>query len=225
MSGDKSRRAVIFDLDGTLVDSAPDIHHALNAALARFGAPPLDLETVKGLVGGGARRLVERALAATGPASGNVDTVLRAFLDAYAAEPAARTQVYPGACETLAALTEGGVALGIATNKPQALTDAVLEALGLRPLFGSVIGSRDGLALKPAPDILRLALAELGVSPERAVMVGDSAADVGAAQAAGVPVHLLAHGYNHGALTTLAADAIHPDFASLRPVLIRVLSV
>lgn len=219
-------RAVIFDLDGTLVDSAPDIAAALNAALAEWQLAPLPLETIKTMVGGGARRLVERALANHGGTAAvpPIDDVLSAFLVAYRAEPAVRTVLYPEARETLRALASAGVPLGIATNKPQDLTLAILDAVSIRGHFGAVVGSTDGMALKPAPDMLLAVLAELEAEPAASIMVGDSAADVGAAGAAGMRILLLNHGYNQEPLESLGADGVFAGFGALLPALIRELA-
>lgn len=214
-------RAVIFDLDGTLADSAPDIAAALNVALADAGHAPLDLGTVKTMVGAGARRLVERALATNGDAGRRVSTaaVHAAFLDAYHARSAHLTTLYPGAREVLADLAAQGVRLGVCTNKPHDLTLAILEALNVRVLFGSVAGSVPGAALKPAPDLLRKVLAELDVEPGSAVMVGDSRADAGAACAAGTRCILISHGYSAESVEQIGADAVVAGFLDMGPAI------
>lgn len=217
-------RAVLFDLDGTLVDSAPDIAAALNAALRASGRTPIDLTTVKAMVGAGARRLVERALGAeeTPAGAAHVEACLAAFLAAYRQNPARLTTLYPNVREMLAELASADIRLGVVTNKPHDLTKAILEALDLASMFGAVCGCRPGVALKPAPDLLRSACADLGVEARDVVMVGDSAADVGAARAFGCPVVLLAHGYNSEPVAALGADGMAADFADLRRVLAAV---
>jgi phosphoglycolate phosphatase len=201
-------RAAIFDLDGTLVDSAPDIAAALNSAFVEANFAPFDLATVKSMVGAGARTLVARALTASVGTimPSDVDQLHRRFIAHYNAQPCVATQLYPGVLTTLAALQHEGWRLGICTNKPQELAGQVLKSLGIAGLFGSTVGGRDGIALKPAPDMVHLVLRELNVSAGQAVMVGDSAADVGAAHATGLPVIVLAHGYSDTPAAGLGAD-------------------
>jgi phosphoglycolate phosphatase len=210
--------AVVFDLDGTLVDSVGDIADALNAALYRSGLDRIDDETsVKRMVGRGSRRLVERALAVAGVAAEPeiVTSLLDAFLAAYRAAPCVRTSLYPGARGVLEGLRADGMRLGVCTNKPAEITDAILDRLAIGALFHSVVGGGQGLPLKPAPHMLERALAELGVAAGAAVMIGDGAADVGAGRAAGVPVILLAHGYSATPVGELGADALASGFEDL----------
>ncbi len=217
-------RAAIFDLDGTIADSAPDIAAALNAALADDGLAPFDLGDATSMVGAGARTLVQRALTARGVEFGTqrLDAVQARFIVHYDAHPCVHTQLYPGARETLQALADAGWQLGICTNKPQALADAVVRRLGIGALFQSVVGGQDGIPLKPAPDMVQRVMAELASVPDRAVMIGDSKADLGAGRAAGMAVILFTHGYNDAPVATLGADAVIDHFAELRGALDRV---
>lgn len=212
-------RCVLFDLDGTLVDSAPDIAAALNIALETMGRPPLDLGTVKGMVGGGARLLVERALLAAGAGAHEVEPALECFLDAYRARPAALSRPYEGVLDALSGFAAGGVRLGVCTNKPENLARSILDRLGLLPFFGAVCGSMPGLALKPAPDLLRMAMRTLGTAPGETAMVGDSRRDVEAAKAAGCRVLVFAGGYGGEPAHTLGADAVFRDFHQLHAAL------
>ncbi len=208
-------RAVVFDLDGTLVDSAPDIAAALNVALRQAGLKALPLDLVTSFVGSGARLLIGRGLVACGEAAseGRIDAVYSQFLAAYEREPARLTTAYPGALEVLERLKTADVNLGICTNKPAGLTTAVLERLSLTPFFGSIVAADGSLPLKPAPDMLRKGLQELDVAAEQAVMVGDSAADTGVAKAAGVRSIILEHGYSHAPVRSLGADVVIAGFA------------
>jgi phosphoglycolate phosphatase len=217
-------RAAIFDLDGTLADSVPDIAAALNGALADEGFAPFDVARVTSMVGAGARKLVERALVASGaPADpAQVERVHAQFIVHYDAHPCVLTKLYPGTRDALEQLVAQGWRLGVCTNKPEALALQLIEALGIAPLFGTVVGGRDGMPLKPAPDMVHLALQELGVSAGRAVFIGDSAADLGAGRAAGLPVVLMAHGYSDAPVAGMSAEAVVAGFDGLVEAVRRV---
>jgi len=200
-------RAVVFDLDGTLIDSVPDIATALNRCLTTQGRAEMTEPEVTRLVGGGARELVARALGGE-TAAANVDRVLAAFLDFYEAEPVRRTVLYPGAHDILAECARHGLQLGICTNKPKQVTSIVLDALGLEPYFSVVWAGEPGKPLKPEAACLRSVCRELDVEPSRVVMVGDSHADVAAARAAGCYSIVVRHGYESRPLESLGADAV-----------------
>ena len=213
----KTRRAVLFDLDGTLVDSAPNIHAALNETLTSIGVKPLDLTTVKSYVGGGARRLVECALEGAGRTSPPecIDQLLERFLIAYRKTPASLSRLYPDASELLTQLSQDGRTLGVVTNKPHDLSLAILEALSIRHMFAAVAASKPGQTLKPAPALILAALEVLGIEAEQTVMVGDSRTDLEAARAAGCRIILVTHGYSREPVETLGADAVISHFRDL----------
>ncbi len=189
--------AIAFDLDGTLVDSAPDIHAALDAALTAVGLPHFDLATVRGWIGDGPDVLIGQALARLGESTPEVRQRMRREFDRHTlAAPLARGTVYPGVAETLAQL-HGRLPLVVISNKPSVLGRAVLEAAGLLPLLAEVQGADTPALRKPAPTMLQAAARRLGLTPDRLLMVGDGPADLGAAQAAGCPVIWAAWGYGH----------------------------
>jgi len=203
-------RAIVFDLDGTLIDSVPDIAAALNRCLSDEGCRPLTDEAVAKLVGGGARELVARALRAATSAA-DVDRVHAGFLAHYDAAPVTRTRLYPGARKLLTELRDAGLPLAICTNKPQPLTDVVLTRLDLTHFFATVWGAASGKPLKPHAACLRTVCEALGTPPAETILIGDSHTDVDAARAAGSPSILVAHGYEQRPLGSLGADAIVAD--------------
>lgn len=174
--------AVVFDLDGTLIDSFPDIRAACNHTLERLGRPALTDPVIRSFVGRGSRRLVASALGVT-PEDDLVNEALAIFLDYYEAHPLDHTEPRPGALELLELL--GTRSMAICTNKPARITARVVEALGWKTRFGAVIAGGDAPALKPDPRPVELACEKIGVSPHQSIMVGDGAEDVLAARAAG----------------------------------------
>ncbi|MEE4361936.1 MAG: phosphoglycolate phosphatase [Pseudomonadales bacterium] len=190
----------LFDLDGTLVDSAPDLHRALDATLARHGLPGVDEATVRRGVGRGARHLIEHALALRGAASGDpdVDGLLGHFLAHYEAHIADGSRLYPGVLGCLDALAARGAALACVTNKYEHLALRLLGELGIRERFGAVIGGDTLSVRKPDAGPLLEACRRLGQPSTQAVMVGDSMTDIAAARAARMPVICVTYGYNHG---------------------------
>lgn len=207
---------IVFDLDGTLVDSAPDLTAALNVALAAAGRLAVDPATVRHLVGHGARALIERGLALSG--GGDEATVSRAlpvFLDYYAAHIADGTRPYPGCAAALDRLAERGSVLAICTNKPVALSRTLIEALGWRGRFAANFGG-DSLAVrKPDPAPLLATIAAAGGQVGNSVYIGDTAVDVATARAAGVPVIACAFGFADRPAHELGADAVIADYTEL----------
>jgi len=202
---------VVFDLDGTLVDSTEDITAAFNRTLSRVapGTPPLGLEMVRALIGHGARNLVERGLAVAGlrldPAG-----VLPVFLEVYGAGLLDKTQLYPGTAEALDALA--GRSLAVLTNKPGGLSRAILAGLGVADRFVRVVGGGDGPASKPDPAGLAFLMGEFDATPAQTLMVGDSPVDVATARAAGVEIVGVLYGLDPESLR-----AARPDFTIESP--------
>ena len=216
--------AVLFDLDGTLVDSLPALRRAMNALLAEMGRPPVGADELRGWIGDGARALVERCLVASGGLSDLplADSVKR-YLAHYRGHTAEDCQPYPGVGGALRALKEAGHPLGVCTNKPTDLSVELLTALGLAPFFSAIVGG-DAVA-RPKPDGLHVltTLDRMGAAGHRALMVGDSANDVAAARAAGCPVVVVSFGYSQVVPKDLGADAVIDDFADLTRVAARYL--
>ena len=210
-------RAVIFDLDGTLVDSAPDIREAVNAGFGPLGVPPFPLEVVKELIGGGAAVAVQRAAERLGvtlqPSDENA--VLERFMAAYARVSAGGRGLYPGAHDLLRQLRAEGRSLALCTNKAEAITRISLEALGISGYFGAVVAARDDLPKKPDPAMLLRALAPFGVAPSDAVMIGDSHADIDGARAAGMPSIAVSYGYSRTPAAKLGASTVVNSLAEV----------
>lgn len=205
-------RAVLFDLDGTLVHSAPDLAAAVNRMLRDLGHAEQPMEKVITWVGNGMTRLVKRAL--TGDMLGEpehdlFERALALFKQHYAEQLSVLTRPYAGVVAALDALAAGGFALGCVTNKPAMFTEPLLRKLGLEKYFRAIVSGDTTLARKPDPTPLHHACAALGVTPAQALLVGDSANDVQAARNAGMPVICVSYGYNHGRdVRELAPDAV-----------------
>jgi phosphoglycolate phosphatase len=216
--------AIIFDLDGTLIHSMPDVRRALNVTLAEEGRPPLTLDDVRGLVGHGARPMIEGALRLTGGLApdADIDGFRRRYLAHYAADPIACTTVYPGARQALADLRTAGCVLGICSNKPSVMVTKVLAALELDHLFAGTTGGDDVERGKPHADHLVETLRRMCVGGESVVMVGDSATDVAAARNAGMPVVAVTFGYCERPADQLGADAVIGHFDQLLATLARL---
>ena len=208
-------RALLWDLDGTLVDSRADITSSLNAALAGQGLDPLPLETVMGFVGHGARDLVRGCLAGRG----DEDEAYGAFLDHYRANLVVVTRPYPGIPEVLAAARARGLRQAVLTNKPIEHTEGILAGLGLRGFFEVVVGGDSLPIRKPDPEGARAILGALGLRPESAVMVGDSDTDTRTARAAGLWSLGVAYGISPGSLADPRPDLCVDSAAALAEAL------
>jgi phosphoglycolate phosphatase len=212
-------RAVFFDLDGTLLDTIPDLHAAVNAMLADLGRPALPIEAVGRYVGRGAANLVKRALAGSLDAADDdspaPDEALSSFRRHYARENGQRTRFFPGVREGLEAIRAKGLPMAVITNKPEAFTRPLLEMTALAEFFQTVVSGDDLPRRKPDPMPLVWTCGHLGVSPVDALFIGDSVNDFLAARAACCRVFLLPYGYNEGRdVRELECDAIVPSIVS-----------
>ena len=205
---------IVFDLDGTLVDTAPDLTNALNDVLVRRGHTPVEAETIRACVGHGARIMIEEALRRTG-ARDDVDRMLAEFLVHYEANIANDSRPFPGAVAALEALASQGVTLAVCTNKREHLSRKLLEELDLTRYFACLAGRDTFPVSKPDPGHLTGVIALAGGDPSRAVMVGDSEIDLRTAKAAGVPAILVNFGYATSPLKGSAAEAVIDNFDEL----------
>lgn len=212
------RHILAFDLDGTLIDSGPDIAAAVNALFAELGLPAVSLDDIRRWVGDGAPVLLQRALAHVGARQTAAELFPR-FTVHYGENAVRLTTIYPAVAETLAELAALGCRMGICTNKPLAPTLAVLEAFGLAQYFGAVIGGDSLPQRKPQPEPLWQVIAQLGGRPEQAALIGDSATDLACAEAAGVPAIIIPSGYG---MAAPEAPITIGSFAELRPRLERL---
>lgn len=201
---------MVFDLDGTIIDTAPDLHACLAQVLTDLGRPAPPLEEVRPMIGDGARALLARGLEATGgmPPGVDLDGLYAAFLERYIADPIRLGRPFEGLIPLLELLEKAHYRLGLCTNKPQVPTLRILDDLGLARYFRSVIGGDVLPVRKPDPAHLEAVLEELGVQRADAVMIGDSRSDVLAAQAAGVPTLVVTFGYTQIPPRELGGDLV-----------------
>ncbi|MEQ1618023.1 MAG: phosphoglycolate phosphatase [Terricaulis sp.] len=225
-SGELADATIVFDLDGTLVDTAPDLVRALNETLDLDGLPHMKLENVRTLVGRGARALIERAAGLSGVtySADRLDKLTKEFIDFYRADIARASRPFPGAADALNALTALGVKVAVCTNKRTDLSVQLLEALGLAEFFSAIVGADAVADKKPHPDHYRAAVSRAGGVARRSLMVGDTIADVAAARAAGAPSIIVAFGYSDVAAESLGADALLRHFSDLTPICRRLLA-
>lgn len=214
-----TKQLVLFDLDGTLIDSAGDLRAALNITLAAFGRAPLSLPDVIGMIGNGVPTLVTRGLAARpGDPVDHADAMAR-FNAAYDAAPTALTRVYPGVVATLDRLQAAGVAMGVCTNKHEESARQILSDLGLAPYFAHLIAGDSLPFRKPDPRVLTETCKRLGLTTADAWMVGDSEVDAATAEAAQMDFVLLTYGYHHGPVDAIPARHRLDRFADLIEIL------
>ena len=209
--------AVVFDLDGTLADTAADIREALVSALARENLPPIDVKSVRLMIGGGPRLLVERALHRLHVETDHdlVTRLTASFHREYLTQGNRHSKLFSGVEGTLRTLHTAGIRVGLCSNKPDDLCRMLVRSFSLDEYFDEILGSGENLPRKPDPAPLLRIIERLGVSPGDALYVGDSETDVITARNAGVPVMLVNYGYTVRAASQLGADAVIDSVADL----------
>ncbi len=215
---------IAFDLDGTLVETAPDLIGTLNRLLAQHDLPALPLDSARHLIGRGAVALLKRGFEAAGADWDETASpaLLQAFLADYLLHIADRSTAYPGAVEALDVLAARGAILCVATNKPTDLAAALFDAIGLSDRFAVICGPQSVSARKPDAAHIRETVLKAGGDPARAIMVGDSITDLDAARATGVPCILTTFGYTDIPAAELAPDAVIAHFDELPTVIGRL---
>jgi phosphoglycolate phosphatase len=201
---------IVFDLDGTLVDTAPDLISALNFVLDREGLPPVPLHSARNLIGGGARKLIERGLESEGRAMtvSDIDRMTAEFIDHYAENIAVASRPFEGLERALDDLTAGGCRLAVCTNKLEWLSKRLLDQLALSPRFAAICGADTFGVSKPDPAILKQTVARAGGELSSTIMVGDAGTDIGVARRAGVPVIGVSFGYTEVPIAELKPDRL-----------------
>jgi len=209
--------AIVWDLDGTLVDSAPDLAFALNTVLDKRGFFTHSVDTVRTMIGNGVPKLVERGFNAVGvrPDPEQLDELIAVFVKEYKACATDNTRPYPGVVEALQEIQSMNIPMGVCTNKPEAFTKQILEGLGLSGYFSSVVGGDSTSARKPDPEPVLACLHGLVAEPASSLMIGDSVHDVHAAHAAGVMIGVVPWGYRSAPVEDLGADFVVRDLAVL----------
>ena len=213
-----SRRIVVFDLDGTLVDTAPDLINALNFILAREGLPPVPLHAARNMIGAGARKLLERGLELEGRtiSLAELNRLTDDFIAYYAEHIADASRPFDGLEAALDDLTSQGYRFAVCTNKLEWLSRRLLDRLNLSPRFAAICGADTFGVSKPDPAILRQTVARAGAELSSAIMVGDAGPDVGVARRAGVPVICVSFGYTEVPVADLKPDVVIDHMRELR---------
>jgi phosphoglycolate phosphatase len=218
---------IVFDLDGTLIDTAPDLIGTLNRILSQHGVPAVGFDEARAMIGAGVKPLLQRALASKGVqfAPDEIDRLFEEYLKLYAAHIADRSRPFPGLEAALDALAADGCILAVCTNKLEWLSVLLLDKLKLSPRFAAICGQDTFAMRKPDPEMLRLTIARAGGDVAHAVMVGDSMTDVATAQAARVPVVAVDFGYTEIPPRELGADRLISHFDALNAAVKGLLTV
>jgi phosphoglycolate phosphatase len=208
---------IVFDLDGTLIDTAPDLVDTLNVVFAREGLPQVAYETARNLIGGGARAMITRGIVAEDlvVAPAKLEQLFADFIAHYTEHVADRSRPFPGLIDALDVLAKRGCRFAVCTNKLERLSVLLLEQLKIADHFEAICGQDTFGIQKPDPEILRRTIAAAGGRPEYAIMIGDSDTDIRTARAAGIPVIAVDFGYSERPVSVFGPDQIISDFAQL----------
>jgi phosphoglycolate phosphatase len=218
---------IVFDLDGTLIDTAPDLVDTLNVILARHDVAPVAFDEARTMIGAGVKPLLQRGLASKGVQfpPNEIDKLFDEYLEVYAVHIADRSQPFPGLERALDTLVARGCTLAVCTNKLEWLSVRLLEKLNLAQRFAAICGQDTFTMRKPDPDMLRLTIARAGGDAGRAVMVGDSMTDVTTARAASIPVIAVDFGYTDTPPAELGADRLISHFDALPAAVMELVSI
>lgn len=208
---------IVFDLDGTLVDTAPDLVETLNVIFAQEGLKPLPYGLARNLVGGGAKAMIARGIEAKGVSlpPAKLEQMFADFITYYSEHVADRSRPFPGLTDALDSLAESGFRFAVCTNKLESLSVILLNQLGLADRFVAICGQDTFRIQKPDPEILRRTIAAAGGAMQHAIMVGDSTTDIRTARAAAVPIIAVDFGYNERPIVEFEPDRIISHFAEL----------
>tara|TARA_R110002020_G_scaffold309301_1_gene525024 strand:- start:159277 stop:159957 length:681 start_codon:yes stop_codon:yes gene_type:complete len=216
---------IVFDLDGTLVNTAPDLLNALNHVLVEAGLKPVDLSTINTMIGHGAKAMIIKGMAAQGaePDADRMDVLFDQFLAYYDENIAVGSRPFENALEALQALTDEGAILAVCTNKRQHSTDRLLDALQISEKFSAIVGADSVPDRKPHGDHILLTVDRAGGKRSRAIMVGDSRTDERAARNAGLPFVFVPFGYETETVDQIAPDVVVSNYSELVPALLRLI--
>ena len=216
---------IVFDLDGTLVNTAPDLLDALNHVLVEAGLQPVDLSTISTMIGHGAKAMIVKGMAAQGaePDAERMDALFDQFLAYYEDHIAVGSRPFENALDALQTLTDEGALLAVCTNKRQRSTDRLLDALQISEKFAAIVGADSVPDRKPHGDHILLTVDRAGGKRSRAIMVGDSRTDERAARNAGLPFVFVPFGYETETVDQIAPDEVVSNYSELIPALLRLI--
>lgn len=217
-------QSIIFDLDGTLIDTAPDLVATLNVILQRRGLHPVGYDETRAMIGDGAKKLLERGVRAhqADVSAAELEKLYADFLVHYSEHIAERSRPFPGLETSLDALAARGFRLGVCTNKLEWLSVRLLDVLKLKHRFAVICGQDTFGVAKPDPEVLIRTIAATGGDIARSIMVGDSRTDIATARAAGVPVIAVDFGYTNTPVSALDPDAVISHYDALLPAIEKV---